>query len=49
MYDIVVAYVIAIYIKLITFVLFTRMSMMGLGRASSVVGGHFRKQKASVK
>ena len=29
----------------IAFVLFTRTSMMGLGRASCVVGGHFRKQK----
>ena len=29
----------------IAFVLFTRTSMMELGRASSVVGGHFRKQK----
>ena len=43
----VVAYVIAIamYKLAIAFVLFTRTSMMEFGRASSVVGGHFRKQK----
>ena len=35
----------ALNIYAIAFVLFTRTPMMELGRASSVVGGHFRKQK----